>query len=404
VPIPPLLRRPLLALLASLLPALLAVPSAAAPYLPADDQVVLERLPVRPADPLHRHLKELREKLAAAPGNPNAAAELAHAYYRLAQRDGDPRYIGYAQSVLRPWATQPPQAAAPAAILLVRALLAQFLHDFASAEADLSRVLAEQPAQLAALSYRAVLRLVQARYDEARTDCQALAAAARGLVIDACLPTVMSVTGEAEAAYRLLSAALARYPAAPDNERLWVLTRLAETAHRLGRPAEAERHFRAALAVGTRDQYLLATYAEFLLDNGLAAAAAQLLEGETRNDVLLLRRALAEQALGRPQAAELARLIDTRIAAARLRKDELHLADEARFALDFQKAPRQALTLARRNWDSGQREPSDARMLLAAALAARDRAAAQPALDWLANSRHEDRRLRQLAEQLGTLP
>ena len=378
-----------------------AAPTQAAPRVPTSDQEVLERLPLRPGDPVQQTLRALRDRSARAPGEAAPAAELAQAYYRLAQREGDPRYVGYAQTAIAPWQRQPEP---PTDILLVRAQLAQFLHDFAAAEADLGRILQRTPKHLAALSYRAILHLVQAHYDAARADCQVLAMADRGLVIDACLPAIQSVTGEAGAAYRALTAALARYPAAPDNERLWVHTRLAETAQRLGHFDDAEQHFRAALAIGIRDQYLLATYAEFLLDRGRAADAAALLQDETRNDVLLLRRALAEKALGTPVAAELARIIETRISAARLRKDELHLADEARFALDIQGNPRLATQLARRNWDSGQREPSDARLLLEAALKARDRAAAGPALDWLRTSRHEDPLLQRVAAQLQALP
>ena len=47
-----------------------------------------------------------------------------------------------------------------------------------------------------------------------------------------------------------------------------------------------------------------------------------------------------------------------------------------------------------------QREPRDARILLEAALAAGDAAAAQPARDWLAASGFEDARLRRLDQEL----
>jgi hypothetical protein len=65
--------------------------------------------------------------------------------------------------------------------------------------------------------------------------------------------------------------------------------------------------------------------------------------------------------------------------------------------------PREALAVARENWQAEQREPRDARILLEAALAAGDRVAAAPALQWLDNSRHEDALLRDLAARLGRL-
>lgn len=381
-----------------LLPPVIAM---AAPFVPSDDRQVLERLPIRPADPITRELREARQRLAASPASPTPAADLATRYYRLAQRDGDPRFIGYAQAVLAPWAGR---ADAPTEILVARALLAQFVHDFAGAERDLGRVIEREPRHLAARSYRAILNLVQAKFEAARDDCEALAASARGLVIAACEPTVRAVTGGAAGAYRDLESALARHPDAPTNERFWVRTRLAEIAARLGERAAAEAHFKAALAMGIDDQYLLATYAEFLLDAGRAREVVDLLRDRTRNDVLLLRLALAEKAVGAPALKEHVELVAARIDAARRRGDELHLSDEATFELTFRNDAAKAARLARRNWDSGQREPADVRLLLETALAARLPALAAPALEWMRATRHEDARLQDLAARIGGMP
>lgn len=392
------LSRRLLALYCCLLP---SATIQAAPFVPSDDRQVLERLPIKPADPATRELREARKRLAASPAEPAPAADLATRYYRLAQRDGDPRYIGYAQAALTPWVDK---ADAPSEILIARALLAQFVHDFAGAERDLARVIERQPGHLAARSYRAILSLVQGRFDAALADCAALAASARGLVISACAPTVRAVAGGAAAAYRELSAALAAAPEAPANERFWVRTRLAEIAARLGQRETAEKHFKAALAMGISDQYLLATYAEFLLDQGRAQEVVELLRDQTRNDVLLLRLALAEKAVGDAALKAHVDLIAARIDAARRRGDELHLSDESTFELVFRKNPAEAVRLARRNWDSGQREPSDVRLLLETALAAHNRSIAEPALEWMRTTQHEDARLKDLASRVGSLP
>ena len=55
--------------------------------------------------------------------------------------------------------------------------------------------------------------------------------------------------------------------------------------------------------------------------------------------------------------------------------------------------------LALENWAT-QREPADARILLEAALAARQPAAARPVLDWLDRTGLEHARIRALADQL----
>ena len=88
--------------------------------------------------------------------------------------------------------------------------------------------------------------------------------------------------------------------------------------------------------------------------------------------------------------------------AARLRGDTSHRKEEARAVLALRQDAARALPLARDNW-AEQREPADARVLLEVALAARDKAAAAPALKWLADNRVESVQLRALADRVGAL-
>lgn len=336
-------------------------------------------------------------RLARSPADPKLAAELAYRYYRLAQREGDPRYIGYAQAALAPWwqAPDPPLEA-----LVLRAVIKQHLHEFEAALRDLDRALVRDPDHFTARSFRAVILIVQARYREAERDCLGLGRISDSLIAAACQPTVDALTGKAATALEALERELARRPDAPPDERLWALTRLAEIAQRLDRARLADRTYRRALELGIDDQYLLSAYADFLLDQNRPAEVVQLLAGHERNDVLLLRLAIAEKVLGLPPAAEHRAALQARFDAARLRNDTLHLSDEARFALDVLGRAEVAARLARDNWDLGQREPSDARILLEAALAANRSDLARPALAWLAASGNEDVALRRLAGRI----
>jgi len=152
-------------------------------------------------------------------------------------------------------------------------------------------------------------------------------------------------------------------------------------------------------ALGITDGYILAAYADFLLDQGRPLEAAALLKDWERSDILLLRLALAEQAAGLKSAAAHAAMLKARFDASALRGDKLHQQDEARFHLDMLGDAKGALRLAAENYRV-QREPGDARMLMEAALAAKDYAAAQPALDWLRRSGYEDPIYAKLARQL----
>jgi len=377
----------------------LAAAVQAAPYLPKDDATVLERLPVRPGDPVARELRQLRAELARDPQNLGTALRLAERYYELAGAEGDPRYIGYAQAGLRPWweLRDPPLEAR-----VMRAILKQSIHDFSAAMQDLEAATREDPENALAWSWRAAIHMVQADYAAARADCEALKPIESELGAVSCMAFLDGTTGKAAAAHRALSAALGRSGDISLEMRLWVLTRLAEMSLRQGDVKQAEEHFRAALALNVRDQFLLAAYADFLLDQGRPAEVIALLRDWVRSDILLLRLALAEKALDAPAAKEHIEALRSRFDAAALRGDKLHQQEEARFNLYLLGRKEKALALARENWKL-QREPRDARMLLEAALAMSEPAAGKDALEWLERSGHEDPGLRRTAEKLKAL-
>jgi hypothetical protein len=95
-------------------------------------------------------------------------------------------------------------------------------------------------------------------------------------------------------------------------------------------------------------------------------------------------------------------LLAARYDDSRLRGDTVHRREEARFVLGVKHDAGGALALARGNWEV-QREPWDLRVLLAAALAAKDPTAAAPALAFLDENHLEDVRIRALAQSLRAL-
>jgi hypothetical protein len=353
-----------------------------APHVPDEDATVLERLPLRRSDPVAAELRKLR------------GAALARRYFELAMAQGDPRYVGYAEAALRDAHDDP-----PAEVLFVRGLLKQYRHDFPGALTDLDNALRHDPEFVGARSWRAAIFMVGAKYREAAQECQALEAIASELLATGCRASVDAATGKTRSAYDDLNAELERRGDAAPLIRLWALTRLAEFASRIGEPAVAERRFREALALELRDDYLLAAYADFLLQQGRAAEVGALLKKWGQSDNLLLRRALAAKVQKLPEAQKYAQALGERFAEAALRGERLHLGEEARYLLDLKGDAKGALAAARENWKT-QREPRDAAILLEAALAAGERKAAEPALRWLEESGFEDARLRRLGAQL----
>jgi predicted Zn-dependent protease len=367
-----------------------------APYTPASDAQVLETLPARAADPRMREMRDLRTALAATPRDATLAVRLARRYYDEVAAEGDPRYVGYAQAALAPWWTQPDP---PPPVRVMRAVLLQFNHQFDAAMADLAAASAQDPDLGEAWAWQAAIHLVRADYAAARRACNEVVRLATPLIGTACVASVESLTGQAGKAAADLQTALDAHPGATADEKLWALTRLAETEERRGRHPEAEAAFRRALALQRTDGYLLAAYADFLLDRGRAAEVLTLLDGKTRSDLLMLRLALAAKALNHPSLKRWQDDLSARFDAARRRGDATHEKEESRFALAVLGQPARALALARSNY-AVQREPADARALLEAALAAREPAAAEPVLQWLAASRIESAALQSLAARL----
>ena len=371
----------------------------ATPFRPPTDGTILEQLPYKPNDPVLRELRQLRADLMREPNNLQVAVRLARRYYEMVSAEGDPRYLGYAQAALEPWWRLPNP---PVAVLVLRASIHQYRHDFDAALADLSQAIKLNPRNAEAWSLRAAINIVQARYEQGKQDCMGLHGLTSDLMMQACVSTVDGLTGRLAQGYETLRGSLEKSPQATADEKLWVFTRLAEMAQRMGHYELAEGYFKQALALGKIDGFLLAAYADFLLDHKRPAEVVPLLKGMNRSDILLLRLALAEKALGTPDAVKHQADMQARFDAARLRGDKVHRQEEARFTLYFLKKPAAAVKLAAENWEV-QRESRDARIFMEAALAANDAQAAHPAVAWVTQNHIEDAYLIKLADQVKAL-
>jgi hypothetical protein len=375
---------------------LAAASSFGAPFTPASDAEVVERLPVA-SDPALRTVESLRRQLASRPNDPALRLDIGERYFELAMAQGDPRYVGYAMSTIGPLEKS---AAGDTRYWLMRGQLQQYSHDFDGALASLKRASELAPDAVDPVAWRAAIYMVQAQYALAAHECDQLAKIAPPLFAQGCTAYVRGTTGQLIPGYDLLSKAVAAEQDIPPSLMLWAQTRLAEMAVRLQRWGDAERHYRVALAQGLTDQFLLGSYADFLLLRERPREVLQLLAGWERSDILLLRLAIAGRAAGDPRAADWAAQLRDRFEAAARRRDRLHEQEAARWALELQNDPARALAYAKSNY-AQQKEPRDAEMLLRAALAARQPQAAQPVLEWLATTGYEDPHVQALAQKLG---
>ena len=121
--------------------------------------------------------------------------------------------------------------------------------------------------QRAGLAYKSLDPSSASQYGDARRACQPLARLTARHVFLACLSDIGSLTGQATKSQNILRELL-DHPGVSDSERLWISTMLAEIAARTGDTQMADRAFSEILKTGMKNQYLLGTYADFLLDRG----------------------------------------------------------------------------------------------------------------------------------------
>lgn len=365
--------------------AIALAPAQAAPYIPASGAQVLERLPGG-VNPAQRELQGLRTALGANPNDLGLATALAQRYIEQSRRDGDPRYLGYAQAALAPWYAQPQP---PSPVLVLRATLRQSTHQFAAALTDLDTVLQRDSGNSQAWLTRATVQTITGNFAAARASCMRLYSRAPELVVQACLSSVGSISGQATPSYeRLRQTHAARLDAGPEL-RAWTATLLGEMAERLGRRDAAQAHFREALVLDPHDSYLLGAYADFLLERRRAPEVIALLKDKTAADALLLRYAIALKHAGRPQAAQASAELAARFDAAMRRRDNVHQREQARYELALRGDALAAVRLAKLNW-AVQKEPADLRLLAQAAAASKDPEARSLVQAWLKSSRIED--------------
>jgi len=352
----------------------------ATPRVPANDDVIVESLPSVAG--WTAEAQRLRRELALRPRDEATAIAAAHYYLEIARAQGDARYAGYALGALQAWDAA--SADTPPGVLVMRATVLQFLHDFDGAEAALKTALARQPGNAQAWITLATIRRVRGRYPESDAACRVLGRVDAAFYGVACLAENAGLRGDHAGARTALNALLAD-PAARGatqaGTRQWLLTTLAEVEELAGRASEAEAAYRRAIQAKPSG-YVLLAYSDFLLRTGRPDRIAALLKDEARSDAVLLRLAIARRSTegnadGSSQQLPSADAdrdeLQARFETAALRPGATlpHAREEALFALDVKGDARRALELARLDVEL-QREPIDLLLFARAAVAAND--------------------------------
>jgi hypothetical protein len=377
------------ALATGLFLAVAAGSASAVPIMPTRDDEVVEVLPATSAS--RGEDRATRKRLAANPQDAGLALAVAKRYFDQAHGSGDPRYVGLALAALAPW---PEAASAPSDVLLMRATLQQYLHEFDASVASLRSLLA-RPASArnpqAWLTLATVLR-VQGKYADSDAACRQIQGSGGEVYAAACLAENQALRGEVGAARKSFESMLAEPSLAPAT-RGWLWTSLAELEERDGRAAAADTAYRGILRLGP-DSYAALAYADFLIRQRRPAEALRVLKDEVRTDTVLLRLAIAGAMAKAPGSERDAAEMRERIVLANERPDArlFHGREQAMFALAIDRDPARALELARGDV-AQQREPLDLLVFAEAARASGQAAAIEEARRLKAALGLHDRRI-----------
>ena len=140
----------------------------AAPITPTRDDEVIEVLPATAGNAAR--IVSCASASRRDRDDPALALAVARRYLAQAHESGDPRFAGLALAALRAW---PDARATPNDVLLLRATLEQYLHEFDASVAHLRQLLARPGSERnsqAWLTLATVLR-VQGRYAESDEAC-----------------------------------------------------------------------------------------------------------------------------------------------------------------------------------------------------------------------------------------
>ena len=354
---------------------LCALGAQAAPIVPVNDSDVIEVLPAVSGS--RADARRLRKQLAQQPKEPALALAVAKRYLDQAHELGDPRFAGMAMSAIEGWTDE---ATMPDGILLMRANLQQYMHEFDASARSLQRLLARPSAQPRPQAWLtlATVRRVQGRYADSDAACQQVEQAGAALHAQACKAENAALRGDADGARATFRQLLAT-PGQAAATQAWLTTSLAELEQRAGRASAADAAFRSALKLDA-DVYATLSYADFLIEQKRPREALVVLKDQARSDAVVLRLAIAgTQAKAASAAADSAEMRE-RINLANQRPDAkvFHGREQAMFALFVEGRPEQALELARGNV-AQQREPLDLLLLAQAARASGQTAALQEA-------------------------
>lgn len=325
----------------------------ATPFIPKDDQQILETLP--PDSPPARYLSSDDFSSSKNTNDPEQTSQLLERAYL----QGDPRALGQARAQLDQTTDQSIET------LMLRARALQSDHKFSEAKELLKQILSKDTANPDALLTLSSLLVVQGQFEEAMGYCKKLNDSSLSVYRAACEAQIQSMTGQIIQAKQTLNNLAAIAPQLDASTARWIYLIQADAALRSQDTSLADEVFSV---IDAQTVPALMARADWLLSNGEYQEVIQLLKTHTDKDALLLRLITAQIKLRDPKSKQNLALMEERIEVWQIRKENAHMREQATYAMLANQVD-SALQLARNNWQQ-QRETADIEIYTKAAIQA----------------------------------
>ena len=326
-------------------------------------------------------LRTALKSARAAPDDIVAAKAASRALIDEGRAAGDGRLVGASLGLLRPFMDRN-----DAEVFTLAATARQYQHDFRGALTLLDQAIAIDPTDANSLLIRATIHIVRGDFVLAHADCQRISGLPRPDLGYLCAATAETLTAKAAEIAKKLTLLSGQPQIFDPALRPYALSLIGEISELQGHPETATQNYTELLRLNPGDIRVRLMLADLLLQASKPAEVLALLTDVPEVDGVLIRRYLAATSLKQADIANPAKAeLEKRF---RLNLDlglTAHAREEAQYFLYVAHDPAMALARAQINWGL-QHEIDDLRLLIDAAVAANQPAAAAPALKWMAEA------------------
>lgn len=209
---------------------------------------------------------------------------------------------------------------------------------------------------------KANILMTQGRFKEATKTCRQLVGKIDELLAITCYSQAISLNGQLEKGYKVLSAFVRSIKDNRENDLQWTYAVLGEMSERLNKLKQAEEYYEKALKIDTNDVSSRIALSDILIDQKRFDDVIKLTEKNLRYDPVLLRYVRALNIQGDKRMNGYFCELKRRVLSYKNKKEHLHYDTKSEYQLYFTDDIETAMKDIQQHWNQ-QKLPRDARLI-----------------------------------------